>query len=324
MALNNEAWLRVAWLGQHTTGEELASIAKTAFESHGDTRGQAQSLTILAGVRFAEGDTDRALSLGEDALALLAQAQDYWLEAQALRELALIQVMSGHTAAAAESARRGLGVCEEVGLPDLAPTIRAVLAWSLLKQHQLEEALGLSSRAIADSGPGVEFSHLIYYVHALALRSAGRILEADEHLLLAADLVKASIRDVPAHERSGVHDWAPLIRRILASAEARTPRQWIGPWPRADAPLGRHLGKDDYVTVTLTTWHPTDDATGNRGSARLAATERIVGEALTQGSVPGVVDIAGVLGVSVATTRRDLKSLRDSGVPIRTRGSGRS
>ena len=324
MALNNEAWLRVAWLGQYATAEKLATSARVTFESHGDTRGLAQSLTILAGVHFAHDDANEAVSLASEAVALLDRAQDYWLEAQALRELALIQIMSGLTAEAAGSAQRGLELCSEVGLPDLAPGLHALLAWTLLEEGHLDRAMQVSPKAVATLGRGVEFSHLVHYVHSLTLRSADRIPEADEHLLQAGRLVDAALSDVPAGDRGGSDESVRLLSMILTAAKSREPRYWTGPWPRADAPLGRGLREGDYTTVTLTTWQPSDEAARSERAARQAAAKRIIEEASSQGSVPGVVDIAEVLGVSVATVRRDLKALRDSGVPIRTRGSDRT
>jgi DNA-binding transcriptional ArsR family regulator len=91
--------------------------------------------------------------------------------------------------------------------------------------------------------------------------------------------------------------------------------------PRADAPLGRPLRDDEYVTVTWTVTAPEDEAIDEGPDRRQTQIHRLLQEAAAQGAAPTVGDLAAALAVSQPTVRRDLAALRRAGYEVPTRGS---
>ena len=96
-----------------------------------------------------------------------------------------------------------------------------------------------------------------------------------------------------------------------------------------EAPLGRPLREEDYVSVTWTIHKGAEEAAGVRRfpdlRANLACRRhrllRLLDEAEEQGGAPTVRDLAEVLDVSARTVERDLAALRDAGYAVSTRGS---
>ncbi|MGD9100760.1 MAG: DUF1670 domain-containing protein, partial [Anaerolineae bacterium] len=111
----------------------------------------------------------------------------------------------------------------------------------------------------------------------------------------------------------------------LAQAEAATRQasQVQVRLPRADAPSGRPLRDDEYVSVTWTVAAPEDDAIAGKVARRQRRLSRLLQEAQEQGAAPTVDDLAAALAVSRPTLRRDLAALRRAGREAQTRGSRR-
>ena len=98
--------------------------------------------------------------------------------------------------------------------------------------------------------------------------------------------------------------------------------------PRADAPTGRPLRDDEYVTITWTLDAPGDEAIqrkacperSRRVERRRHRIHRLLAEAQAQGAAPRDKDLAEALGVSLPTLRRDMAALRAEGHDLPTRG----
>jgi biotin operon repressor len=91
--------------------------------------------------------------------------------------------------------------------------------------------------------------------------------------------------------------------------------------PNAYAPTGRPLHDDEYANVTWTLSAPEDESVRGKPARRQARLRRLLQEAADQGAAPTVDDLAGALGVSRSTIKRDLAALRQAGFHVQTRGS---
>jgi biotin operon repressor len=122
--------------------------------------------------------------------------------------------------------------------------------------------------------------------------------------------------------RRGYLENVQAHREIIAAYAAWQSRsQRTVRLPRADAPTGRPLRDDEYVTVTWTVAAPEDEALKEGAAQRQARIQRLLQEAAAQGATPTVGDLAAALAVSEPTVRRDLAALRRAGHPVQTRGS---
>lgn len=91
--------------------------------------------------------------------------------------------------------------------------------------------------------------------------------------------------------------------------------------PRSDAPTGRPLREDEWVSVTWTLAAPEDNEIPGKTPRRHRRLLRLLREAAVQAAAPTVGDLAAALGVGERTIRRDLDALRAAGHDARTRGS---
>jgi biotin operon repressor len=91
----------------------------------------------------------------------------------------------------------------------------------------------------------------------------------------------------------------------------------------ASAPTGRPLRAGERREVTWTLSEPRDLRLPEGPERRRRRVARLASEAAAAGCAPTVADLAGALGVSPATVKRDLAQLRRDGHEIRTRGATR-
>jgi biotin operon repressor len=113
----------------------------------------------------------------------------------------------------------------------------------------------------------------------------------------------------------------PDHRAIVAATEHTFATERTVTLPRIDVPLGRPVRDDEWIDVRWTVTDPSDSSIRNRGERRRRRLVRLAEQAEQQGGAPRVEDLAEALGASAATMRRDLASLRRSGIDITTRGS---
>jgi DNA-binding transcriptional ArsR family regulator len=153
-------------------------------------------------------------------------------------------------------------------------------------------------------------------LRATAAPHAQELLSHAYHLLqqraskIAERALKHSfLENIPAHR---------AIVDAVRDREARMVKMRIA---CADAPLGRPLHDEEYVTVAWTVAAPEDELLPEGMARRQARLGRLLQEAVEQGAAPTVGDLARALGVSEPTVRRDLAALRRAGQPVRTRGS---
>ena len=66
---------------------------------------------------------------------------------------------------------------------------------------------------------------------------------------------------------------------------------------------------------------PEDDAIADQGERRRHRLRRLLAETEAHNAAATIPELAGALGASARTVRRDLQALRLAGVPVLTRGS---
>lgn len=321
LVLSNSAWLRHAVLGDDEGAENDALEALSVYQHIRDPRGEAQCRATIGSIRYRSGDLQEASRHLHQSLERAQGAGDSWIEAQILKEWARCELDSGLVEQGLEHAGRALAICSSLGLRDLATSIRALQGRLLVASGQPEEALIATTEAIRDVRIGVEGSHLVPFSHGLALAALGRQQEADHYLEIAHSEVLSLLSDLSDADRDSALMRVPALRAIVEVWAERQPIRIQVQLPRLGAPRGRSLADGDRVAVTWTLQCATDLTISPVIAQRRQRLLRLLAEAAAQGASPAVSDLAGALGVSAATTRRDLAFLRGQGHEVPTRGS---
>jgi tetratricopeptide (TPR) repeat protein len=286
----------------------------------GDRAGEAQCLEIMAGVAGRQGRHDEARALLEESLQTLAGTGDRSLEGQHLRSLALFQLGRGEQQEALATLDRADQLCIEVGLDELAVELLSIRGATLFAAGAVAEALVASRNAVENLSPGVERPYLIHHRHALVAGAAGSHDEARLAALEAHILLDTALAGLSADERDEALQRVPEHREIVAAAIRLSPQQIQVLLPAVGTPTGRPLGEDDLRRVRWTIDHPEDDSVVSPIDRRRMRLLRLLNEADDEAAAPSIDHLAGALGVSESTVRRDLAALRQAGHRVSTRG----
>ena len=316
----NSATVRHEVLGDDARAEADARAALAFFEEIGDQARAAQCLDVLAGVAARRGDTDRARELLGRSLDGLDRSGHRWLAAQHLRSLARLELAAGDLDAADAALDRAEGLCREAGLDDLATEVTSLRAAVLAARGETAAALRLSRRAVDGLGPGVEHPELVWLRHGEITTASGDRLGAIEAFRRAYRTLEDRLAGLdPATRRRAVAA-VPEYGRIAAEWNRLRPTVVEVTLPRAGAPTGRPLRPDELVAVRWTVETSEDDTETDPVARRRLRLARLLAEAREQGAEPALDHLARALGVSSATVRRDLATLRAAGLDVRTRG----
>jgi DNA-binding SARP family transcriptional activator/tetratricopeptide (TPR) repeat protein len=324
LVLANSAWIRHANLGDNARAELDVIEAYAVYEQIGDIRGRAQCLVILGSIKAGLGLADEGRHLLEEGVALTLEAEDSWLAAQALRELASVELAAGLADAGIDHTTQAESLCEQIGMNDLRVSIKALRGRLLLQAGQTTEAVRVTAQAMAGLNPGVELAYQVPFAHGLALAAAGKIVEADHYLELAHTHLQALLSDLSETDRASALSAVPAHREVIDAWTRRRPQRAEQRLARTGVPTGRPLAPHERIAVTWTLHIPADDEIRDQVERRRRRLLRLLGEAAAQGGAPTVDDLAAALEASIATVRRDLAALRLSGEPALTRGTRHS
>jgi tetratricopeptide (TPR) repeat protein len=317
--LANAASVRHSILGDPSAGDD-AETALGYFRSEEHPWGEAFCHEILAGIARREGRLVAARRHVESGLDLLAGTGHRWLEAHLLRLAAQISLDEGRPEDARKLVDTAIAICVDLGLDDVAPTVRSVAALVALANDQQERSLALVRSASTHLSPGVEQPYLVWYRHYLIAHETGAEDEARASLAEAHTILRSIVDGLDAEQRERALNAVPEHRAILDAWSRVESQQVPVTIPRAGVPLGRTLRPNDWIEVNWTISTPDDLIIDGEADRRRHRLVRLAEEAHEQGGAPRVEDFAAALGVSSVTIRRDLTGLRRAGRQIPTRG----
>ena len=311
-------------VGDYEAARTMLQEAAAIFEQVGGKRGRGYAIFDLSLTHHYLGQEDRALALCRQGQEIMAAVGDRWGQAGGLTYLGLIREGRGELTAAAEAFAQALALKQEIEQVAWSQEDRAGLARIALAQGQIETALAHARQGLTwlrDKGlEGIEHPMQVYLSLWQVLVAAGEQAEADRLLTEAYRRVmdRAGRLEDETTRRSFLENVAE--NRAIVAAYRRLGRQ-TARLPRADAPRGRPLRDDEYVTVAWTPTAPEDDEISPKIARRRHRLLRLLREAEEQGASPTVDDLAKALAVSPTTLKRDLAALRREGHPLKTRGS---
>jgi DNA-binding transcriptional ArsR family regulator len=130
-----------------------------------------------------------------------------------------------------------------------------------------------------------------------------------------------TLSGLPSHVRAQSLESVPSHRAITEEWRRRQPEIAVFYLSSVETPAGRSLTEADLAPVEWTIHDPSDGQISDRLERRRRRIVRLLNEAEKQNASPTVEDLAGALGSSSATIRRDLAALRAAGIMVNTRGS---
>jgi tetratricopeptide (TPR) repeat protein len=317
MATANLASLHHA-VGHDETAERLSCEALAIFDSLHHGAGAALCHGTLAEIARRRGDgpgAERELALG------LSKATG--LEATNAR-LQLLRTQS-HLRLDAGDIEDGLRIAEQARRECLAASAGWLVSDLSVPLARALVLYGEPGRAleVTRSAGGVAEEPALLHWRMRALEAVGDHTGAQVTLESAHRAMLRQLDGFSPEEIAHTLAVVPQFRRVDELWAARRPRRLVVRLAAANAPTGRPVGDEDLIEVTWTIQHPLDEV--HRPGPEMRATQllRLMAEAEAAGAVPTIGDLAGALGVSSATVRRDLDALRRSGHAIRTRGRRR-
>ena len=306
---DEEAWQSI---------QEGLHIAQAIGDPISEAHAQSQLGAYLYHVRH---DLTAAEAQYRKGIDILLQNHQLWMVQQDLLALAQLLLEEGKYDEASAALDQADALTQELGKTEpewLSLTLRAELS---LETGDLMQALRQIEQAVAmlerDRGPG---GYRGMFVYGRVLQALGREQEASRAFVRAWELLQEALADFPEDLKAQSLERIALHREIAQAYHAlgHTVQMRLA---RVDAPTGRPLRDDEWVTVHWTVYAPEDDAIEHKVERRRHRLQRLLNEAEAQGAAPTVEDLAEALGVSRATIKRDLAALREAGIPVRTRGA---
>jgi predicted ATPase/DNA-binding SARP family transcriptional activator len=307
------------------------------FRELGDRRSESYQLAALALLCHHVDDNVAALELVQQALPIAQELGSRDVEAQALKNQGHILLALGHLAEAADAYRQALDIRRELGDSKLATELLAGLAQISLNRGDLTQAQAYVQEILnflesntpspgsGDALDGTDEPCRVYLTCYRALDAtqnplAQQILTS-VHNLLQERAEKIRDKELLRSYREDVTANREIIAAYRELQARQRGAQITLSLPRVDAPTGRPLHEDEYVSVTWTPAAPEDDDITRKGDRRRHRLLRLLQEAADQGAAPTVDDLAAALDVSQPTIKRDLAALRGAGHAVQTRGS---
>ncbi|MCB9134949.1 MAG: tetratricopeptide repeat protein [Anaerolineales bacterium] len=291
---------------------------------------EARSILILGGLGLVaedEGQDDVALKLYREALSEVDPEEDE-------RDIPIIQQDLGtllwrleqpHEALPYLEAAREAWIKQEDHLGLLKAETYLALVHLTLGERDQAEALAEQVFVAFQAGfpVGEKAQNWLWYF-GLLLQKLGR--ETDMQTVIRAAYAELQRQACAIHDpelRRGFFTRVPVNRAIVSAYDqlSQTIRQVNVSLARSEAPLGRLLRSDEYVSINWTVNAPEDEAFPDKTAQRHYRLKRLLDEARACGATPTDDDLADALGVSRRTILRDMQTLSEelSELPTRKR-----
>jgi DNA-binding SARP family transcriptional activator len=191
----------------------------------------------------------------------------------------------------------------------------AFLGLALIEEGDFERASLLATNGWTAFQEGVLIGELFKdWLWALSrlLERLGRSNQAEELMqAVYSELQRQAQYIANADRRRSFFENVPTNRQIVEAYDRLSGaiRQITISLARLDAPLGRLLREDEFVSIQWTVSAPEDEAITDKTERRQHQLKRLLQQAGNQGAAPTDNDLAQALGVSRRTILRDMQAL---------------
>jgi DNA-binding SARP family transcriptional activator/tetratricopeptide (TPR) repeat protein len=321
VALMNLASLQHHMLGDDDSAWSKLQIALAHWEKVDDPMGREQCWGTLGDIARCRGDLAAARTFLETSIADSLDSGSRWMAIQHYIYLVHLDLQNGDPATALKDLETVETMCRDLSLTGWTVKLLDLRGLVLLALGQSQAALVSTSQAMAQLSPSIEQGYLIPFHHSRVLSALDRVPEAQAALGQSYQQLSEILSDLAPEQQRMSWEKVPEHRAVLAEWQALHPPNAVVRLPLIDAPTGRPLRDDEWVEIHWTITTAEDDKISDKAERRHQRLLRLLHEAEEQGAAPTVDDLAAALDVGKATIKRDLATLRQSGHPIRTRGS---
>ena len=310
----------LSFLGEYDEAASYLSSAAAYFRTTGDVRREVLSTVRLCQIDWDSGRRRLARRRLQVIIEQARQRGDDHSEIEARRTAAECASTVGDALTAIEHLDRALELIEENGMAMVLPHALAHRALASLEAGDESVAMEFADKAAAANKPESDFGLITAWRCGTVLRALGRTEDAADQFELAYRLLESNLVGLDADRAAEARN-LKAFAAIIEDYERDHQRTAMINLPSVDAPTGRPLETADFVPVTWTISEPEDWDEKNGTIRRQNRIFRLCREALDQGAVVRVHDLADVLLVSERTVKRDLAELRSRGMTVTTRRS---
>ena len=309
-----------SFLGENDEAATHFNSAAEYFRSVGDRRTEMLVIAKLAGLDWKCGRR----RLGRRRLERLIQEakvmNDGLVELEARRVAAECASSIGEHRDAIGHLDRALELIEDNAMAIVLPHALAHRALASLEAGRREEALVFANRAAPANKPESDFGLITAWRCGRVFRELGQCDDAIGQFVLAYQLLESNLDGLDGERVVAARRLAPFTA-IVEDYECYKERVIEVVLPSASAPTGRPLVPSDHVTVRWTLSQPQDWDQADATTRRRIRVARLCQQAVDQGAVARIYDLAKALLVSERTIKRDLAELRATGGRPKTRRS---
>ncbi|MDH5520298.1 MAG: tetratricopeptide repeat protein, partial [Acidimicrobiia bacterium] len=316
----NLAEIYAGFLGEYHEAAKLYSEAAAIFRSLGDERRELRSMSRLSGIDWESGRRRLARRRLQWIIGRAGKLSDPYVELEARRVVAECLSRNGDHDEAIPHLDRALELIDENALAYAVPSLLALRGEVAAAVGNLDAAVTFADRAAAANKPESEFGFVTAWRAGCIYRAVERNEDAAEQFALAFQLLESNLDGVDEPRAVNARS-LPRFATIIEDYERFHRRVVEARLPVESAPTGRPLKGDEFRVVSWSASDPTDWDIGDAAQRRQRRVLRLCREAVEQGALARVHDLADLLGVSDRTVKRDLAELRVAGESPTTRRS---
>ena len=317
----NLAEIYAGFLGEYHEAAKLYSEAAAIFRSLGDERRELRCMSRLSGIDWDGGRRRLARRRLQRIIERAGELDDPHVELEARRVVAECLSRNGDDSEAISHLDRALALIDENAVAYAVPSLLALRGQVAAAAGDLDSAVEFADRAAAANKPESEFGFLTAWRAGRIYRTVGRNGDAAEQFDVAFQLLQSNLDGI-ASDRADAARSLPRFAAIIEDYERFHPRLVDVRLPVESAPIGRPLKADEFTVVAWTVSEPSDWSIDDGAERRRRRVLRLCQEAVDQGALARVHDLADLLRVSERTVKRDLAELRIDGERPTTRRSG--
>ncbi len=312
----------------HSDPELARGQLQLALEKYlelGDLEGQGFIMSQLGLLHHWGGQLERANDFLREAREVMSNIKDLTGEMSALVWLIENMILQDRVIEAQVLASEGQQQSKLHQLPNQEMQFTRLIAKIEFLNGSTRASLKYLQDCLPESGQyqgvvidGFYRFHLLNFEVLTALDEPKNALIALEKAHKHAQI---ELQSYPESQRVGWRKAIPVVNKILSLFEQHFELKISVRLASKDAPTGRTLQENEFLNVDLVIHKPEDDQFLDKTKRRQHQLERLCIQALEQGALPTVEDLANALNTSVATIKRDLAALRATNVNLSTRGA---
>ena len=305
-------------LGEYTQAKGYYQQAYDLSITSGIRLYQGQTLAFLSLLNHHLGDDGTAQEQSEKGLNIAIESCDRLAQGWLLDSLGYALLSQGKLDQAENAFQRALTLRREINEIHKTAESLAGLAQLALIQNRNRDAMEFVEEILyQEKTIGLAGTNQPFQIHLTCFQvlAASQDPRAEEILANAYQQLMAQKFNInnEALERSFLENVAAHHEILLAYLEMLTRQAGERiqvKLPRIDAPGGRPLREDEYISVTWTISAPEDQSIPGKAERRQCRLIRLLEEARSQGASPTHDHLAEALGVTRRTVERDLDHLR--------------